>query len=88
MLGLTLASKKLRIDCVLAGQWERLSGGLVVKGLCPCVDSGHIPVDQLLRVYLSCLNGGPTVPTVHGLLNGDIGSMYTDPREGSGGHAG
>lgn len=52
MLGLTLASKKLRIDWVLAGQWERLSGGLVVKGLCPCVDSGHIPVDQIESLSL------------------------------------
>lgn len=49
MLGLTLVSKKFKIDWVLVGQWERLSGGLVVKGLCPCVDSDHIPVDQLLR---------------------------------------
>lgn len=49
MLGLTLVFKKFKIDWVLVGQWERLSRGLVVKGLCPCVDSDHIPVDQLYR---------------------------------------
>lgn len=79
MLGLTLESKKFKIDWVLAGQWERLSGGLVVKGLCPCVDSDHIPVDQLLRAQLSCLNDGPAAPTAHGRPDGDLGSMYQIP---------
>ena len=75
MLGLTLESKKFKIDWVLAGQWERLSGGRVVRGLCPCVDSGHIPVDPLFRAQLSCLNDGLAAPTAHGLLDGDTGSM-------------
>lgn len=38
MLGLTLESKKFKIDWMLAGQWERLNRGLAVKGLRPCVD--------------------------------------------------